>query len=229
MKIAGINMTYEGLIRRIQKSVLYKDKEGMAGARSGVCGLCRDLETPAAHAILVRLADVGLGYLSLGQPLTTLSGGERQRLKPATHMDEKCGVYVLDEPAQRAPDRPAPRRRRAAARPARPAGRLRQVGRRHGAPLEAVMAHADWLIDLGPAPATTAGGSSSREHQPISSPPTPPLRMRTSRGTWAPVRLQWIGRCCRLTRALSHSLSTARRYWGTSRFRLAGLPYKWLI
>src|SRR5207244_10318226 len=54
--------------------------------------------TPAAHAILERLADVGLGYLSLGQPLTTLSGGERQRLKLATHMGEKGGVYVLDEP-----------------------------------------------------------------------------------------------------------------------------------
>src|SRR5688500_4742792 len=54
--------------------------------------------TPAAHAILERLADVGLCYLSLGQPLTTLSGGERQRLKLATHMAEKGGVYVLDEP-----------------------------------------------------------------------------------------------------------------------------------
>ena len=55
-------------------------------------------KTPAAHAILTRLADVGLGYLSLGQPLTTLSGGERQRLKLATHMGEKGGTYVLDEP-----------------------------------------------------------------------------------------------------------------------------------
>src|ERR671936_983336 len=57
-----------------------------------------EARTPAAHAILGRLADVGLGYLSLGQPLTTLSGGERQRLKLATHMAEKGGVYVLDEP-----------------------------------------------------------------------------------------------------------------------------------
>src|SRR5687768_10056888 len=57
-----------------------------------------EAKTPAAHAILTRLADVGLGYLSLGQPLTTLSGGERQRLKLATHMAEKGGVYVLDEP-----------------------------------------------------------------------------------------------------------------------------------
>src|SRR4051794_41318815 len=57
-----------------------------------------EAHTPAAHAILVRLADVGLGYLGLGQPLTTLSGGELQRLKLATHMAEKSGVYVLDEP-----------------------------------------------------------------------------------------------------------------------------------
>src|SRR5690606_23063121 len=57
-----------------------------------------DARTPAAHAILKRLSDVGLGYVSLGQPLTTLSGGERQRLKLATHMGEKGGVYVLDEP-----------------------------------------------------------------------------------------------------------------------------------
>src|SRR3989475_2859798 len=57
-----------------------------------------EARTPAAHAILDRLADVGLGYVSLGQPLTTLSGGERPRLKLATHMAEKGDVYVLDEP-----------------------------------------------------------------------------------------------------------------------------------
>ncbi|CAM5358083.1 UvrABC system protein A OS=Streptomyces microflavus OX=1919 GN=Smic_82380 PE=3 SV=1 [Streptomyces microflavus] len=57
-----------------------------------------EARVPAAHRILTRLSDVGLGYLSLGQPLTTLSGGERQRLKLATHMGEKGGVYVLDEP-----------------------------------------------------------------------------------------------------------------------------------
>ena len=57
-----------------------------------------EARTPAAHKILDRLADVGLGYLSLGQPLTTLSGGERQRIKLAAQMADKGGVYVLDEP-----------------------------------------------------------------------------------------------------------------------------------
>src|SRR5947209_12820026 len=70
-----------------------------------------EARTPAAHAILDRLTDVGLGYLSLGQPLTTLSGGERQRLKLATHMAQKGGVYVLDErraSVHRGPDRHDP-------------------------------------------------------------------------------------------------------------------------
>jgi excinuclease UvrABC ATPase subunit len=101
--------------------------------------------TPAAHAILERMADVGLGYLRLGQPLTTLSGGERQRLKLATHMGTDGGVYVLDEPTtglhladlqqllgllDRLVD----------------AGKSVIVIEHH----QAVMAHADWIIDLGP-------------------------------------------------------------------------------
>ena len=104
-----------------------------------------EARTPAAHAVLARMADVGLGYLSLGQPLTTLSGGERQRLKLATHMGEKGGVLVLDEPTtglhladveqllgllDRLVD----------------AGKSVLVIEHH----QAVMAHADWIVDLGP-------------------------------------------------------------------------------
>ncbi|QEV99981.1 excinuclease ABC subunit UvrA [Microbacterium caowuchunii] len=104
-----------------------------------------EAKLPAAHAILCRLGDVGLGYLTIGQPLTTLSGGERQRLKLASHMAQRGGVYVLDEPTtglhladvaqllellDRLVD----------------SGSSVIVIEHH----QAVMAHADWIVDIGP-------------------------------------------------------------------------------
>ncbi|MFD3684204.1 ATP-binding cassette domain-containing protein [Nocardiopsis sp. NPDC058631] len=139
--------------RRFQASVLEHRLGGrdisevlamsVAGAEEFFGG--GDARTPAAHAVLRRLVDVGLGYLSLGQPLTTLSGGERQRLKLATRMGDKGGVYLLDEPTaglhladvehllallDRLVD----------------SGKTVIVVEHH----QAVMAHADWIIDLGP-------------------------------------------------------------------------------
>ncbi|MFC7623847.1 ATP-binding cassette domain-containing protein [Microlunatus sp. GCM10028923] len=117
----------------------------MSVADADVFFAAGEAKTRAAHAILSRMSDVGLGYLTLGQPLTTLSGGERQRLKLAIRMAEKGGTYVLDEPTtglhladveqllgllDRLVDD----------------GKSVIVIEHH----QAVMAHADWIIDLGP-------------------------------------------------------------------------------
>ena len=104
-----------------------------------------EAHTPAAHVVLGRLADVGLGYLSIGQPLTTLSGGERQRLKLATHMAEKGGIYVLDEPTAGLHLADVEQLLGLLDRLVED-GKSVIVVEHH----QAVMAHADWIIDLGP-------------------------------------------------------------------------------
>jgi len=104
-----------------------------------------EARTPAAHAILGRLADVGLGYVSLGQPLTTLSGGERQRLKLAARMAEKGSMYVLDEPTAGLHLADVEQLLGLLDRLVED-GKSVIVIEHH----QAVMAHADWIIDLGP-------------------------------------------------------------------------------
>jgi excinuclease UvrABC ATPase subunit len=104
-----------------------------------------DAKTPAAHTILTYLVDVGLGYLSLGQPLTTLSAGERQRLKLATHMGERGGVFVLDEPTSGLHLADVQQLLGLLDRLVE-SGKSVIVIEHH----QAVMAHADWIVDLGP-------------------------------------------------------------------------------
>jgi excinuclease UvrABC ATPase subunit len=152
--MAGVTTTCEECEgRRFQASVLEYRLGGYDIAQVLAMSVTEALEffgagearTPAARAILGRLADVGLGYLTLGQPLTTLSGGERQRLKLATHMADEGGVYVLDEPTTGLH----------LADVEQLLGlldRLVDAGKsviviEHN---QAVMAHADWIIDLGP-------------------------------------------------------------------------------
>jgi excinuclease UvrABC ATPase subunit len=152
--MAGVAITCEECDgKRFQASVLDHHLGGrdisevlaMSVTEAGEFFGAGEARTPAAHAILGRLADVGLGYLSLGQPLTTLSGGERQRLKLATRMAEKGGVYVLDEPTAGLHLADVEQLLRLLDRLV-DSGKSVIVIEHH----QAVMAHADWIIDLGP-------------------------------------------------------------------------------
>ena len=159
--MAGVATTCEECEgKRFQAEVLEYELGGrdigevlaMSVAEAGEFFAAGEAAVPAAHRILGRLADVGLGYLAIGQPLTTLSGGERQRLKLATEMAGKGDVYVLDEPTtglhladveqllgllDRLVD----------------SGRSAIVIEHH----QAVMAHADWIVDLDPGAGTDGG------------------------------------------------------------------------
>jgi excinuclease UvrABC ATPase subunit len=152
--IAGVAITCEVCEgRRFQAAVLdytlggknIAEVLGMPVSEAADFFTAADSKVPAAASVLARMVDVGLGYLTIGQPLTTLSGGERQRLKLAIHMGDKGGVYVLDEPTtglhladveqllallDRLVD----------------SGKSVIVIEHH----QAVMAHADWIIDIGP-------------------------------------------------------------------------------